>query len=441
MIRRSARELDPNPGSRSRAAFYYVYLACLLGANAVALMPARNFGQSGSNTLFTASWIGLGGLSVLFLLGTIRRSPKTLVFSLAVGLYIVGSTIWSVAPSKSLIYGALLAVNILTAHLMAADLGVAKAMRIVGRTILALCIAGIVAYVAGFAQVYYFDIHGRPNILGGQPFRGFFVHKITAGLYASIGAVWAVFLLRGWRRSASLAVFALTVALTSSATGIALLFIAIGISLVTYGALKRGMSRSTFFATLTVAMSAAVVLLTVNWTGLLGALGRDATLTGRTDLWLFGIQTFAKRPVYGWGFSAYFDSPESLWLRVQVPAFQNYDVPHFHQSYIQTAVDLGLPGVLLVLGLLGYILTRSYRLAIRTNSYAGGMIFAATLVMVVASMVMHVFLTYNHFVSFALFFFAYLVSGAGQGPGSDLRHAGAGAGRGRASVLTPRYSA
>ena len=111
------------------------------------------------------------------------------------------------------------------------------------------------------------------------------------------------------------------------------------------------------------------------------------TLTGRTDLWLFGIDTFAKRPVYGWGFNAYFDSPESLWLRVRVPAFQNYEVPHFHQSYIQTAVDLGLPAVLRVVGLLGYVLLRSYRLAIQTKSFAAGMIFAATLVMVVASMV------------------------------------------------------
>lgn len=436
MSRRSLEVLDPNPGSRSRAVFYYVYLACLFGANAVALMPARNFGQSGSNTLFTASWIGLGGFSILFLLGTIRRSPRTLIFSLVVGLYVVGSTMWSVAPSSSLIYGSLLAINILTAHLMAADLGVDKAMRMVGQTILALCIGGIVAYAAGFAQVYYFDIHGRPNILGGQPFRGFFVHKITAGLYASLGAVWAVFMLRGWRRLASLAVFALTVALTSSATGIALLLIAVGFSTVTYAALKRGMSRFAFFTTLTVAMGAAVALLTVNWTGLLGALGRDVTLTGRTDLWLFGIDTFAKRPVYGWGFNAYFDSPESLWLRVRVPAFQNYEVPHFHQSYIQTAVDLGLPAVLLVVGLLGYVLLRSYRLAIQTKSFAAGMIFAATLVMVVASMVMHVFLTYNHFVTFALFFFAYLVSGANsRSPGDSIaRRPGASRNEGRAGT-------
>ena len=402
MSRRSLEVLDPNPGSRSRAVFYYVYLACLFGANAVALMSARNFGQSGSNTLFTASWIGLGGFSILFLLGTIRRSPRTLIFSLVVGLYVVGSTMWSVAPSSSLIYGSLLAINILTAHLMAADLGVDKAMRMVGQTILALCIGGIVAYAAGFAQVYYFDIHGRPNILGGQPFRGFFVHKITAGLYASLGAVGAVFMLRGWRRLASLAVFALTVALTSSATGIALLLIAVGFSTVTYAALKRGM----------------------------------LTLTGRTDLWLFGIDTFAKRPVYGWGFNAYFDSPESLWLRVRVPAFQNYEVPHFHQSYIQTAVDLGLPAVLRVVGLLGYVLLRSYRLAIQTKSFAAGMIFAATLVMVVASMVMHVFLTYNHFVTFALFFFAYLVSGANsRSPGDSIaRRPGASRNEGRAGT-------
>ena len=53
MSRRSLEVLDPNPGSRSRAVFYYVYLACLFGANAVALMSARNFGQSGSNLVIS----------------------------------------------------------------------------------------------------------------------------------------------------------------------------------------------------------------------------------------------------------------------------------------------------------------------------------------------------------------------------------------------------
>lgn len=67
--------------------------------------------------------------------------------------------------------------------------------------------------------------------------------------------------------------------------------------------------------------------------------------------------------------------------------------------------------MILVVGLLALILARSYRLAVTSGSRAGGVVFSITLVVVVASMVMHLFLTYNHFVTFVLFLFAYLLNG------------------------------
>ena len=38
---------------------------------------------------------------------------------------------------------------------------------------------------------------------------------------------------------------------------------------------------------------------------ILGFLGKDATLTGRTDLWEFVKICISQRPLLGWGFSAF----------------------------------------------------------------------------------------------------------------------------------------
>ena len=399
------QSIAKSPGRSVRVKFYYVYVACLLGANAVALMPARNYGGTGNNTLFTASWIVLQGLVVLFVLSTISRAPRNFVFAAATGAFIVSSALWSVAPSSTLLYGGMLAMNILAAHLMASDLDLGEAVTIVGRTILVLCIVGLIAYYLGVVQVYYYDPHGRPNLLGGQPFRGFFVHKITAGLYASLGVVWAMVMLRTRARLGALLVFTWVVLLTSSSTAIALFAFAIVVSLITSGAARRRVSGLSFFLILALAIAAAIAVLVSSWSGILGALGRDETLTGRTDLWQLGIATWSERPVLGWGFAGFFDSSEALSLRQSVAGFANYEIPHFHQSYIQTAVDLGLVGLAILVGIIISILASSYRLSLAETSVAAVAVFSMTAVLVLGSMVMYTFVTYNNLATFALFLF------------------------------------
>ena len=400
-----AQSVPKTPGRSLRITFYYVYVACLLGANAVALMPARNYGGTGTNTLFTASWIVLQALVVLFVLSTISRTPRNFVFAAATGAFIVSSALWSVAPSSTLLYGGMLAMNILAAHLMASDLDLGEAVTIVGRTILFLCIAGLIAYYLGVAQVFYYDPHGRPNLLGGQPFRGFFVHKITAGLYASLGVVWAMVMLRTRARLGALLVFTWVVLLSSSSTAIALFAFAIVVSLLTSGAAKRRVTGLSFFLLLAIAIGAAIAILISNWSGILGALGRDETLTGRTDLWQLGIATWAERPILGWGFAGFFDSSEALNLRQSVAGFANYEIPHFHQSYIQTAVDLGIVGLAILVGIIIAILKSSYRLSLTETSVPAMAAFSTTAVLVLASMVMYTFVTYNNFATFILFLF------------------------------------
>lgn len=68
------------------------------------------------------------------------------------------------------------------------------------------------------------------------------------------------------------------------------------------------------------------------------------TLTGRTDIWAASINAFWSKPIFGYGFGS---------TKVLLPeiyrTYWGFTVTHAHNLYIQTAVTLGLVGLLLVL--------------------------------------------------------------------------------------------
>lgn len=64
------------------------------------------------------------------------------------------------------------------------------------------------------------------------------------------------------------------------------------------------------------------------------AVGRDLTLTGRTELWQVGWDAFVQRPVLGWGY----DNHQSV---METPSF---GVPfnHYHNGYLDSLVSGGV---------------------------------------------------------------------------------------------------
>lgn len=86
--------------------------------------------------------------------------------------------------------------------------------------------------------------------------------------------------------------------------------------------------------------------------GLVGLLGRNTTLTGRTEVWKVVLQ-FAGNPLLGTGY-------ESFWLGNRLQeirgAFTNFNVNESHNGYLEIYVTLGWIGVILlgIIGLTGY---------------------------------------------------------------------------------------
>ncbi len=103
--------------------------------------------------------------------------------------------------------------------------------------------------------------------------------------------------------------------------------------------------------------------------GILEYFGKDATLTGRTDLWDFAYHLIAQNPLLGVGYRAFWvvgnPDAEALWAEFLVPSGAGFN---FHNTYISNAVDLGYVGVFIQVCILYLALFRGFRLSLQAPS-------------------------------------------------------------------------
>lgn len=395
-----ARNVDPL--ARIRYGFYVIYLAFALGFNDVALVTQTFGAGTPSYALYNASWYVAHAAAVLLFLLTVKQNATNALIALSVGVFFAASALWSPTPSSTLLACGILIINILVAHLIANDLDLRGVLLLATRVIAVLAAVGLVCYAVGWSQVLYYDPGGRLNIFGLEPFRGFFVHKIRAALYATVGLIGVLVLYRGAKRVLLAAMLALFVLLTGSATGLVTLAIAVAVLVLTLAAARHRVRPAAFLSIGGCIAAVGGAVLVQYWDQILAVLGRDETLTGRTILWEFGIDAWRERWLGGWGYSAYFRTEHAEQLST-VSVFSNYDVPHFHNSYIQTGVDFGIVGVAFLILLLCSVLIRSYVIATTSDSNAGAGAFAITLTFAVTAMTMIIFIDRNHFATILLF--------------------------------------
>jgi len=395
-------------GRRKRVAFYYLYTAFTLGAATALLIPQSQAGR-GSNLIFSIAWVVMHAISIFIFLGFRSHRASHLSIAAVIGTYVIASTAWSASPLDTLVYGSMVAGNITTAYMISRDLDLREIMVMSARVILGLAILGTIAGLLGYSQALYYESAGRRTIINTHPIRGFFNHKVPAALYATLGALACLSCYRGLKRALAISSLGIFVVLTGSSTGLTIFPTALVLfwSLNRIRAFKKESTAKIVTMTGVAAGGLVIVILSMFMDAILSGLGRDPTLTGRTLLWDWGIKTWMQRPLVGWGFNGYFNSPYAIEISNEIKRFQNYDVPHFHQSYIQTAADLGILGLLILVGTQFSIISRSWKRMRMLNSEIAVSIIAMMIMMVISSMTMFIFITYNHYatlIMFALFF-------------------------------------
>lgn len=302
------------------------------------------FGQL-SILVYYGLWLPLIAVDYRRVLGNYTRYLWIFAFALFACL----TVFWSQAPGVT----ARAAVQYLS-HVVCALI----AMRVVGTQTLVR--GGLVgtALVLGFSLA--FGVYHLDPLDGTYSFVGAFASKNQLGFYASLAILFAfaaLFLSPEqwfWKLVAGgcvvIALYCLMASqsATSVLTAIAVLGLCVALRGLEFLAPAH---RKVLF--LAMAVLAALALAAAAYGGgyemVLGAFGKDATLTGRTYLWQQGIEAARVAPFAGIGYQAFwvqgFAEAERLWYAFFIGTRSGF---HFHNTFIAAVVETGLVGCLLL---------------------------------------------------------------------------------------------
>lgn len=193
-------------------------------------------------------------------------------------------------------------------------------------------------------------VHGGASAHAGD-WRGALYHKNLLGREMAFGALLAlafgvgtlgIFRRLSWWALGGLMAFLVIGA--GSATGLILFAVGVYALMLMAWPAFGGMERASRRVVRSVLAALAVAAVVFGAEPVLQALGRDATLTGRDRIWSLSIEQIVAKPL-GHGYGAFWEGPQGA----AVSARLGYDVGHAHNSLLEVGLELGLPGIVLVL--------------------------------------------------------------------------------------------
>jgi exopolysaccharide production protein ExoQ len=303
-----------------------------------------------SSVVLRLMWLPIYGATIILALARPGAFLRTLNANwLLVGLaaMTLASVAWSVAPDISLRRGFALFMTTLFGLWFASRWDWRQMILIIASTFALLAMASTVMALAVPAI-------GVDNQIHIGAWKGVWWEKNTLGAMMALGAVsgWAAVRVDPGRLLLWIGVAVLCSALVLLSTSkTALLALLLGTGGVIGIALCRrgfGFAALMLFLLLT-SISAFALVMLVAPVEAIEALGRDATLTGRTDIWAVLIGQIEARPWTGYGYMAYWaaDTGPVFWVRQAT----DWDVPTAHNGWIETALAIGVPGM----GLMAFV--------------------------------------------------------------------------------------
>jgi O-antigen ligase len=134
--------------------------------------------------------------------------------------------------------------------------------------------------------------------------------------------------------------------MTGSKTAL-LLFLMVVMLMPLYKALRWQDTKIIPLIIILVLVTGSIAVFVIgNWENILLSLGRDTTLSGRTNLWEGALEKIAERPWLGYGYQGFWQEgggAEMIWKA------EGYKPPHAHNGFINITLDLGLVGLFLFL--------------------------------------------------------------------------------------------
>jgi exopolysaccharide production protein ExoQ len=288
-------------------------------------------------TLYAVIYAGVAALAALrwrAMLAVLRND------ALLTGLLLLAtaSIIWSVAPDITLRRVIALWGTTLVGVYLAARFPVRVQLRLLAWTL------GIAA-MASLAVVLVMPGYGLSSEHHVGAWRGIFTHKQTLGRYMVLGALAFLLLARGGRRTAWLgaALCAALLVLSTSATAIVVAAALLVLLPLANWARTRSPASLLMLAGAAAVLGIAALLGLEYREALVQMVGKDPTLTGRTDVWSAVLRVLPERLWLGWGFGAFWlgwaSDSAAVWDAV------GWTPPHAHNGVLDLWLNLGVAGV------------------------------------------------------------------------------------------------
>jgi O-antigen ligase len=204
-------------------------------------------------------------------------------------------------------------------------------------------------------------------------------------------------MLRGIERYFSLAILLIFNLSTGSATGVALLFICFFIMVIIKLAKIKRVSPNLLMMFILFILISAVAIFIVYGQQILLLLDRDPTLTGRTLLWEWGINVGLEKPLLGWGYLGYLGTDTAYNVASTYDEFRNYNVPHFHNSFIQIFANGGILYLAFLLSVIIFTIKFWYAEYLIKDNTVGFAFSTLMILFIIASVFVYIYSRYNDF--------------------------------------------
>ncbi len=322
------------------------------------------FGKTGDSLTAAMNLVSMAASLFLFVAGLRKNGSlrfKQLLPLAAIGFFYL-SAAWSFEPTETVKCATNYFVMVIGAMGIAQTLHANQFMKVVVWvcTFAAFASLALLAASPGLAT----------QDLGGICLRGVFPHKNMMGQAMAAGILASLYCIRidataRTRYVLLTGVFVLLAVAARSSTS--LLVIGSYLLLLTIMALyiKGGTARFLSFCVLALASVAAIVLV-FDPDVLFGALGKDPTLTGRTDLWPFVIADIGQKPMFGWGYVGFW-TPANHAVQEIIDAI-GWNAPEAHNGPLELLIQLGLVGT----ALFAWLIIRNGMLAVRCLALDAG---------------------------------------------------------------------
>jgi O-antigen ligase len=305
------------------------------------------------NLIIQVCLVGIQAGSVLLLFAWWRKvfhtASKEKLLWILLGIVVV-SVFWSDAPITTLGSIRNLLPVILLGVYFAARYSLKEQLQLLAWM---LGIAALLSVAFALALPSYGVMGIAPNSKAEAlshvgAWRGIYSHKNVLGRIMVLSAV--VFLLLAtnshkyrWLLWTGFGLSAGLILLSTSKTSL-IIFLTLVFLLPLYKALRWNYSLAVpFFITVVLTGGSVAILFLGNAEILLGAFGRDLTLTGRTELWAAVLEKIWQRPWLGYGYFGFWRGLEGA--STDVLECSPMEAPHSHNGLLDLWLDLGLLGL------------------------------------------------------------------------------------------------